>query len=125
MTLFSFLRRLLILAPLALGLSGCIPGADGPVDEEKDPYFLAGKSRLSSMEYDSAAVAFENALLSNPKSASAHLELGLLYEEKKANYAAAIYHYQKHLELRPESNMADTVKLHIYSCTLELAKTVQ
>ena len=76
------------------------------------------------MNYDGAIAAFENALLSNPKSASAHLELGLLYEEKKANYAAAIYHYQKHLELRPESNMAETVKQHVFSCRLEMAKTV-
>ena len=53
------------------------------------------------MDFDGAVAAFENALLSNPKSAAAHLELGLLYEENKSNYAAAIYHYEKHLELGP------------------------
>src|SRR5512140_3962285 len=105
MSLSSAFIRLLMLALLAVGASGCFPLADGPTEEEKDPHYLAGKSRLSGMDYDGAIAAFENALISNPKSAAAHFELALLYEEKKNDYAAAIYHYQRHLELRPESNM--------------------
>jgi LysM repeat protein len=124
MTLPSLLTRLLPLAGVALWMSGCFPLTDAPADEQKDPHFLAGKSRLSSMDYDGAIAAFENALISNPKSAAAHFELALLYEEKKADYAAAIYHFDRHLELRPESNMAETVKQHILACKLELAKTV-
>ena len=124
MTLSSVLWRLLILAPLAVWMSGCFPMADGPTDEEKDPHYLTGKSRESGMDYDGANAAFENALIANPKSAAAHFELGLLYEEKKNNYAAAIYHFEKHLELRPESNMAETIKQHVLSCKFELAKTV-
>jgi LysM repeat protein len=122
MTLFSALLRLLLLAPLALALSGCYP--EGPVDEERDPHFLAGKRCLLSMDYDGAIAAFENALASNPKSAAAHRELGWLYEERKNDYGAAIYHLQRHLELRPDSNMAESVKQHIFFCKLELAKTV-
>jgi LysM repeat protein len=124
MTVFRVVRRLLILAPLVLCLSGCFPVGEGPADEEKDPHYLAGKARMSSMDYDGAINAFENAVASNPKSAAAHFELGLLYEEKKNNYAAAIYHLERHLELRPESNMAETVKQHVLACKLELAKTV-
>ncbi len=124
MSLRSVLLRLVMAALLALGASGCFPLSDGPTDEEKDPHFLAGKSRLSSMDYDGAIAAFENALISNPKSAAAHVELGLLYEEKKNDYAAAIYHFERHLALRPESNLAETVKQHILACKLELARTV-
>jgi LysM repeat protein len=123
MTLSSALWRLLMLAPLAVWVSGCFPLADGPTDEEKDPHYLTGKSRESGMDYDGAIAAFENALISNPKSAAAHFELGLL-EEKKNNYAAAIYHFEKHLELRPESNMAETINQHVIFCKFELAKTV-
>jgi LysM repeat protein len=122
MTLRSVLKCLLMLAPLALFVSGCFPMASEVGDEQKDPFYLRGKSRYSAMDYDGAFAAFERALISNPKSAAAHLELGFLCEEKRQNYAAAIYHFQKHLELRPESNMAETVKLHIFACTLELAK---
>src|SRR5438105_15889890 len=121
MTVCGVLIRLLWVASLALGLSSCSPWGEGPTDEEKDPHFLTGKSRMGSMDYDGAINAFENALISNPKSAAAHFELGLLYEEKKSNPAAAIYHFEKHLELRPESNMAETVRQHEMNCKLELA----
>src|SRR5260221_9527886 len=122
MTLFSALLHLLLLAPLALGLSGCYP--EGPVDEERDPHFLSGKDCLVRIDYEGAIAAFENALSSNPKSAAAHRELGWLYEERRNDYGAAIYHLQRYLELRPDSSMAESVKLHIFSCKLELAKTV-
>ena len=124
MTLLRVWTRLLTLATLAFWLSGCVPVSDSPADEEKDPHYLAGKNRLNGMDYDGAIAAFENALVSNPKSAAAHLELGLLYEEKKSSYATAIHHYEKHLELRPDSNMAETIKQRIYSCKLDLARTV-
>lgn len=124
MTLFSVPIRLLTLAALALALGGCVPVDSGGGDEQKEMHFLAGKSRLNSMDFDGAIAAFENALISNPKSASAHLELGLLYEEKKSNYAAAIYHFERHLQLRPKSKWTETVNQHIYSCKLQLAKTV-
>lgn len=122
MTLRSVCKRIFLALPLALWLGGCTP--NGPEDEEKDPHYLTGQSRVGSMDYDGAIAAFENALIANPKSAAAHLELGLLNEEKKGNYAAAIYHFEKHLELRPQSNMAETVKQHIVTCKMELAKTV-
>jgi LysM repeat protein len=124
MSLFSVPWRVLLVALLVLGASGCNPLTDGPTDEEKDPHYLAGKNRLSGMDYDGAIAAFENALISNPKSAAAHFELGVLYEEKKNDYAAAIYHFDRHLQVRPESNMAETVKQHVLACKLELAKTV-
>ncbi len=124
MTLFSVPLRLLTLAPLVLALSGCVPVDSGGGDEQKDMHFLSGKSRLNSMDYEGAIAAFENALISNPKSASAHFELGLLYEEKKANYAAAIYHFERYLQLRPKSKWTETVSQHIYSCKLQLARTV-
>ena len=124
MTLFGVWLRLLIFAPLALLLSGCFPMDNNSADEEKDPHYLAGKARVSSMDYEGAINCFESALVSNPKSAAAHLELGFLYEEKKGNYASAIYHFERHLELKPASKWAETVKQHVFSCKLELAKTV-
>ncbi|MHC1769363.1 MAG: LysM peptidoglycan-binding domain-containing protein [Verrucomicrobiia bacterium] len=124
MTLFSVPLRLLTLALLVLALSGCVPVDSGGGDEQKDMHFLAGKSRLNSMDYDGAIAAFENALISNPKSASAHFELGLLYEHKKSNYAAAIYHFERFLHLRPQSKWTETVNQHITACKVQLARTV-
>lgn len=124
MTVFSSSRRLLLLAPLVLWLSGCFNAGQRAADEEKEPNYLAGVSRLNSMDFKGAIQMFEKALTANPDSAAAHLQLAFLYEEKENNYAAAIYHFQKHLALRPKSNLEETIKQRVFSCTLELARTV-
>jgi LysM repeat protein len=77
------------------------------------------------MDWEGAIESFERALQANPNNASAHLELGVLYDQKNSDFAAAIYHYQRHLTLRTNSPMADVVKQNITACTRELAKTVQ
>ena len=69
-----FRAALLLLAGLLL--SGCLPSAPG--DEEKEPYFLAGKSRVNTMDFKGAVESFEKAVEVNPKSAPAHFELGWL-----------------------------------------------
>lgn len=124
MTNLSAACRCLILLWAILSWSGCTPISGLNEDEEKNPHFLAGKSRLNSMDYNGAIEAFEKALEANPHSASAHFELGLLYEQRMNDFATAIYHYQKHLDLRPKSNVAEMVRQRISSCKVELAKTV-
>ncbi len=118
-----FFRRLLVLAVLLL-VSGCLPSAQSQLDEEREPHFLAGKARVSTMDYPGAIEAFEKALEVNPQSASAHFELAWLYEQKQGDPAAAIYHYQKYLQLRPQAENADLAKQHILFCKQALASTV-
>jgi tetratricopeptide (TPR) repeat protein len=76
------------------------------------------------MDYDGAIESFERALQANPANAAAHLELGLLYEERKNDYVAAIYHYQRHLTYRTNSTLAEMVKSRIAACTREVARNV-
>lgn len=123
-TVRSALFRLIICLAVISVLTGC-PGYTGnPLNDEDNPDFLAGKRRNSSMDFSGAIAAFEKALQANPNSAAAHFELGLLCEQRSHDYASAIHHYQKHLKLRPESNVSDTVMARINSCKVELAKTV-
>jgi LysM repeat protein len=106
-------------------LSGCLPSGQSAMDEEKEPHFLEGKSRASEMDSKGAIEAFEKALEVNPRSAAAHFELALLYEKKGTDPAAAIYHYDHVLKLRPGAENADVlVKPHILACKQELARTV-
>src|SRR6266436_8611767 len=109
---------------LALGLCGCLPSGHSPLDEEKEPHFLAGKSRVNTLDYQGAIECFEKALEANPRSALAHFEAGLLYEKHKQDHAAAIYHFERFLELRPGSGYAEVVRQHILACKQELAKAV-
>jgi tetratricopeptide (TPR) repeat protein len=119
----GFFRAVWIVA-LWVALSGCAPPGSGPLEEEKEPHFLAGKNRISTLDYEGAIKCFEKALQVNPQSASAHFELAWLYDEKEAEPAAAIYHYRHFLKLRPHADNVDTVNQRITSCKQALAQTV-
>jgi tetratricopeptide (TPR) repeat protein len=106
-------------------LAGCDPVGSSPLDEEKDPHFLRGRSYLNAWDYDNAIRAFEEALKANPNSASAHKELGLLYYERRQNHARAIYHFQRLLELRPDDPHAANFKHYEVECKRALAGQVQ
>ena len=117
-----FRCALLLLAGLAL--SGCLRSAQSRQDEEKESHFLLGRSRVSAMDYQGAIESFGKALEVNPKSASAHFELACLFQKREADPAAAIYHYQQYLKLRPKAENSEFVNQHILALKQELAKTV-
>jgi tetratricopeptide (TPR) repeat protein len=115
-----FRTALLLLAGLVW--SSCLPSS--PRDEEKEPYFLAGKSRVNTMDFKGAVESFEKAVEVNPKSAPAHFELGWLYDQKESDPAAAIYHFERFLKLLPNSGKEEMVKTRILACKQQLAQTV-
>jgi len=125
-TLFFRCALLLLLCAL---VNGCEPGTQGQLDEEKEPHFIEGKRALTTMDPKGAIEEFEKAVEANPRNASAHLELGLLYERQDLvdtppDPAAAIYHYQQYLKLRPNSDKAEAVQGHVMNCKQDLAKAV-
>jgi LysM repeat protein len=122
----SGLRLLLPLAMLlgCWGFAGCVPSNELAADEEKEPHFLEGRSRVNSLDYDGAIQSFENALMANPKSASAHFELGWLYDQRKNEPATAIYHYGRFLDTHASGEKADRARTRIVACKQELARTV-
>lgn len=109
---------------LLAGLTGCFPNGQSQMDDEKEPHFIEGKRAVNSMDYNGAIDEFEKAVEANPRNASAHFELGWLYEEKEPDPAAAIYHYQQFLKLRPNADTAEAVKQRIVNCKQDLAKAV-
>ena len=125
MTLANAAWRWAILVLFCACWTGCSPFGEGGWDEEKDPNYLAGKNRAAALDHQGAIDAFEKALAANPRSAAAHLELGLIQHQHLAtNWARAIYHFEKYLELRPKANNADLIRQRIAQCKLELAKEV-
>jgi tetratricopeptide (TPR) repeat protein len=111
-----------VLFLLVTCLGGCFQ-ADSHVDEEQDPHFQRGRNLASSQDFPGAAQEFEKALEANPNSAAAHFELGWLYDTKLNDYAAAIYHYERHLKLQPDSARAALVRERIRGCKQELANS--
>jgi LysM repeat protein len=103
-------------------LAGCLPSSEGNLDEQKDPHYLNGRAKVTSLDHKGAIEEFEKALEANPRNAAAHLELGLLYENPMKDYAAAIYHFEQHLKLRPNSDYAERAKERINACKMDLVK---
>ena len=115
----SRLFCLLLFLPM---LAGCLPDS-GPVDDEKDPHFQEGRNLVNSQDFSGAAEEFEKALQANPHSAAAHFELALLCERRQ-DWAAAIYHYERVLALEPNSPHAQTARDRIRGCREALATAV-
>jgi len=125
MTRLISARRAALLVLGCLWWSGCSPSGETGLDGEKDPNYLAGRSLRTALNYTAAIEAFEKALETNPRSAAAHLELGLIYYQNVGtNWARAIYHFEKYLALRPKANNADLIRQDIDNCKLALAKEV-
>jgi tetratricopeptide (TPR) repeat protein len=107
----------------AAGLSGCFPGNDNHQGEERDPHYQRGLDLDTSQDYKAAAEEFEKALDTNPRSAAAHYQLGLICDDKIPDYAAAIYHYERLLRLDPGFPRAPWVRERIRGCKEALVKT--
>lgn len=76
------------------------------------------------MDYRGAIESFTEALEVNPRSASAHFELACLYDQKDTDAAAAIFHYERYLKLRPDAPNAETIRPRIQGLKQILAETV-
>jgi LysM repeat protein len=116
--------RVILLFVFCCILSGCVPIAESPVDEEKDPNFIEGRNHVNMMDYKGAIEAFERAVQANPRNAAAHFELAVLYEERMKDPLTAAYHYQRHVQLRPQSAYVVAVKDRLIRCKMDVAKTV-
>ncbi|HUR45288.1 MAG TPA: tetratricopeptide repeat protein [Candidatus Saccharimonadales bacterium] len=116
----------LVCAFVLLALSGCEKVAETKADEQKNPHFMVGKDRVASKDYSGAIEAFERAIEVNPRSALAHFELGLLYEqhdESDNHLISAMYHYKKALDLRPNAYPAENARMRMAGCKQELVKS--
>lgn len=116
--------RWLIVVGLALVCAGCLEEPGSEQDELKDPHVLQGKNLVRSLDYQGAADAFNKALEVNPENAVAHFELCLLYGEKVVDYAAAVYHGERYLKLRPKASNAELIRQQILACKLEMVKNL-
>jgi LysM repeat protein len=105
-------------------LTGCSPSDQSAADEEKEPHYVLGQSRVNAMDYQGAIEAFEESLDANPHSAAAHYQLACLFDTRESDPAAAIYHYQQYLKLDPAAQNADVIRGRIVTCKQQLAADV-
>ncbi|HRE83309.1 MAG TPA: LysM peptidoglycan-binding domain-containing protein [Opitutaceae bacterium] len=122
--------RLLLFSLLALGAllvhTGCEPGERvGITAEVDDPGYRRGKDLLRQGRNQEALSAFLKVIEKRGEDAAeSHLEAGLLYQFHIKDSIAAIYHYRKFRELKPNSPQADLVRQRIDGATREFASTL-
>ncbi len=91
------------------------------VTGEQEVNYLRAKKLCEQQDFPAAAEFYKKTLSVNPDFAKAHLELGLLSDDKLGDPIAAIYHYRRYLELRPDSEKRKLVEDFIERAKLSLA----
>ena len=122
--------RLLLIYLVALSTllftAGCDPGERVTTTAEvDDPGFRRGKDLLRQGRNQEALAAFLKVIEKRGEDGpESHLEAGLLYQFHIKDPIAAIYHYRKYRELKPNSPQSDLVRQRIEGATREFASTL-
>ncbi|HOU20875.1 MAG TPA: LysM peptidoglycan-binding domain-containing protein [Kiritimatiellia bacterium] len=112
------------LAALVVVLSAGCGSGSAERREARDRYLRRASAAQEAQDIDRAIRLCQQALARRPSLALAHRELGLMLDNYRQDYAAALYHYSRYLELRPDSpNRADVENL-IRHCRVSLAAQV-
>ncbi|WP_404425171.1 LysM peptidoglycan-binding domain-containing protein [Nibricoccus sp. IMCC34717] len=116
-----------VLVAVALFASACHPVDSGSLTAEVDELgYRRGKDLLRQGRNQEALAEFQKVLekrgLAN--SPETHLELGLLYHQHIRDPIAAIYHYKRFRELKPNAQQADLVRQRIDAATRDFARTL-
>ncbi len=109
-------------AALLLCAVGC--QRDSAASEARERCLRRAKAAVQAQDISAAVQWGERAVARRPHSALAHRELGLLYDNAQQDYARAIYHYQRYLELRPTAEDHDAVRARLTHCRTAFAAEV-
>lgn len=106
------LLPMLLVGWLVFGsISGCRrTSAQLDLVDERNPVFQRATRKAQEQDYEAAITLYREALRTSPRSAKAHLQMGMIYDDVYKNPIRAIYHYERYLELRPDAEKRDLVK---------------
>lgn len=123
---FSSVVFLSALAALPLLHTGCGPQTAMPFTAEADDPDYRRAKELLRMGREKEALGIFLKLIDQRGGAAAesHLEAGILYQKQIKDPIAAIYHYRRYRELRPNSEQARLVLQSIEACIREFARTL-
>lgn len=110
---------------LALFLGGCGQNtAKIDLSELRDPLIRKAKAKADGGDRKGALECLNQALEKRPGMAQAHLDAGLIYDDYKKDYVRAVYHYQRYLELRPDTEKKDMIEEIIHKARISFAASV-
>ncbi len=81
-------------------------------DEREEKISLVREARkyLEDEKYKEAEATYKKALDENPLIARPHLDLAIIYQQHLINHIHSIYHYDRYLELRPDTEKKEFIK---------------
>lgn len=82
-------------------------------------HYRLGANKYREGDFEAAIRIYEKVLQLDPNLASAHLDLGIIYDDYRSDKAKAIFHYKEYLKLEPRSEKADMVARWIHSAEEE------
>ena len=112
---------LVLITEIGGWLPGCSGGDSESTAEDREPHLLAGRRLVTQQDFEGAERSFYKALEANPRSSVAHYELGVLFLSRKNDPAAAIFHLQRYLTLKPDAENKKDVLGQIEGLKSDLA----
>jgi nucleoid-associated protein YgaU len=117
--------NVLIVTLTAVVLGACQQAQQGTDSEDStNPYFRRALNYEEDQNYYAAIQEYEKALVANASVAKAHVEMGVLYNEKLGDPISAIYHYQKYLNARPNAPDREKVQSYLDKAKIDFAITL-
>ena len=110
-----------VLAALAIGLAVGCGRADAERRDAGDRYVRRARAAREAEDVEGAIRWCEKALRRRPDSAAAHRERALISDHYQQDHLAALYHYRRYLELRPDSAERPDVEEMMATCSRKLA----
>ncbi|MFH1477959.1 MAG: LysM peptidoglycan-binding domain-containing protein [Verrucomicrobiota bacterium] len=113
-------------AALAVGLlAGCTSQVhEQDAQEFNYPAIRKARAKLREGDKQSALALLNRAIDEKPKLAQAHLEAAQLYDNYDHNYVRAIFHYERYLELRPQTEKREMIEGFIRKAKIAFAASV-
>src|SRR3989442_1231966 len=115
------LTAFVVAAFLALGVGCERSGPISAAEAEHEVNYQRARKLYEQSDFQGAAEFYKRALSVNADFASAHLEWGLLCDDKLGDPITAIYHYRRFLDLRPDSEKRQLIEDFIERAKLSLA----
>jgi len=115
----------LVLIALIFSLGACQQAQQGTdAEDASNPFFRRAMNFTEDQNYYAAIQEYEKALVANPNVAKAHVEMGILYNEKLGDPISAIYHYQKYLNARPNAPDREKIQSYLDKAKIDFAITL-
>ena len=120
------MKKFLLFITCSLLLTGCGQKSGATLDtaDEKDSHVRKGLELVQQKNWDDAVKQFNTALLKKPELGRPDLELAMIYHQQKKNYVRAVYHYERYLEKRPQTEKRALIQEWIKQAKVSLAGEV-